>query len=406
MATFITETLAMVDAAVSGYAETVFVSFAGPLSASVRLAGVFALALLGANTVMQWVPIRVTDFVKWGVRYIIVLSVATGWGQFLPFYDIVTNVPSEIGAKLLDASAVTSLNEAMDNMVTGIFDFSDHAANESGYILSALISFGLMIIGAIMACVAIVVAAIGKIGLAMAVSLAPIFIACLLFKATSDLFSSWCKFALGFAMIPLVLAGVMGVIIGIGEGLLGSVETASTMTEAAGFLIVAMAAIFLMGQVPTMVNGLAGTVVATASGLREASQMAAMTAMGAGGVAAAYRAGKPMVAATAHAARAGAAAPAGQRMGTFGQELIAAHQARKLGQERLQHRFATLGKQTTMSSEFEAGQAATMQYVRESRARAARVAAATQPPTGSGSGPTPGAPKAPPPQAASSTAKP
>ena len=69
-------------------------------------------------------------------------------------------------------------------------------------------------------------------------------------------------------------------------------------------------------------------------------------------------------------------------------------------------RFATLGRQTTMSSEFEAGQAATMQYVRESRARAARVAAAMPPPTGSGSGPAPGSPKAPPPPAASSTTKP
>ncbi|PZQ46084.1 MAG: conjugal transfer protein [Rhodovulum sulfidophilum] len=406
MATFIADNLARIDGLVQGYAETVFLDFGGAVTTSIRLAGIVALAFLGANVIFQWTPIRATDFAKWGMRYVMVLAIATSWAQFEPIYDVVTNVPSSIGAALLDASGSTSLNEAMDNMVTGIFDFSDRAADESGFFSISFLSILLAVVGAMMACVAIVVAGIGKIGLAMAVSLAPIFIGCLMFKATSDLFSSWAKFTLGFAMIPLVLAGVMGVIIRIGADMIDVVETAGTLTDAAGFLIVAMAAIFLMGQVPTMVNGLAGTVVATASGLREASQMAAMTAMGAGGVAAAYRVGKPMVATTANAARAGAAAPAGQRMGTFGQELIAAHQARKLGQERLQQRSATLGRQTTMSSEFEAGQAATMQYVRESRARAARVAAATQPPTGSGSGPTPGAPKAPPPQATSSTAKP
>ncbi|PJN96387.1 NADH-quinone oxidoreductase subunit G, partial [Amaricoccus sp. HAR-UPW-R2A-40] len=68
------------------------------------------------------------------------------------------------------------------------------------------------------------------------------------------------------AMIPMVLAGVMGAIVGIGGTLIDQIENAATLTDAAGFLIVALAAIFLMSQVPTMVNGLAGTVVATASG--------------------------------------------------------------------------------------------------------------------------------------------
>ncbi len=170
MATFITDNLTRIDGLVVAYAETVFTDFGGPIATSIRIAGIVALALLGINTILQWSPIRVTDFVKWGVRYIVILAVATSWAQFQPFYDIVTNVPSSIGAALLDASSNVTLNDAMDEMVTSIFDFSDRAADESGFFSISLLSVVLAIVGALMACVAIVVAGIGKIGLAMAVS--------------------------------------------------------------------------------------------------------------------------------------------------------------------------------------------------------------------------------------------
>ncbi len=364
MATFIADNLARIDALVETYAETVFTDFGGPLTTSIRLGGIVALALLGANTIFQWTPLQVTDFMKWGMRYVIVLMVATSWAQFEPIYDIITNVPGSIGAELLDAGGGTTLNEALDEMVTGIFDFSDRAAEESGYFSINLLSIVLAVVGALMACVAIVVAGIAKIGLAMAVSLAPVFIACLLFKATSDLFSAWARFTLGFALIPLVLAGVMGVILRIGSGMIQEVETAGTLTDAAGFLIVAMAAIFLMSQVPTMVNGLAGTVVATASGLREMNQMRAI-AVGTGrGIATGTRAASPVIRSVATAGRAAAQAESGNRGTVFGQELIASYQARKQNIERNQARLANLGQRSSLGEDFRAGQAGQEQYAR------------------------------------------
>ena len=362
MATFIAENLARIDAAVASYAETVFTDFGGPMSTTIRIAGIVALALLGANLILQWVPLRVTDFAKWSVRYIAILAVATSWSQFQPFYDIVTNVPASIGARLLDASSDVTLNEAMDEMVTAIFDFSDRAADESGFFSISLLSVVLAIVGALMACVAIVVTGIGKIGLAMAVSLAPVFIACLLFKATADLFQTWCKFTLGFALIPLVLAGVMGVIIGIGEDMIMDVAAAGALTDAAGFLIMAMAAIFLMSQVPTMVNGLAGTVVATASGLREASQMAAMATGVGGAVAGGVRAATPAAKMAATAVRAGGQAEPGQRVSSGAQEMIRAYAARKQAIEANQKRSANLGRRTSLSQDLEAGQAGLEQH--------------------------------------------
>jgi type IV secretion system protein VirB6 len=383
MATYIQDTLDQIDGAVATYAQSVFVDFGGPVATTIRLAGLVSLAFLGINVIMQWVPLRVTDFVKWGVRYLIILAVATSWGQFLPFYDMLTNVPGSIGAKLLAVSGATSLNSALDQMVTAIFNFSDRAADESGFFSISLLSIVLAIAGALMACVAILVAAIAKIGLAMAVSLAPLFIASLLFRGTSDLFSSWAKFTLGFALIPLVLAGVMGAIVGIGGTMIAEINDAITLTDAAGFLIVALAAIFLMSQVPTMVNGLAGTVVATASGVREARQLAGGAGMAAGGMKAVARTAHPAVAAVSSAVGAarGAEGGMGDRARAGAQELVQNYEARKKARERTQTRMATMGRRTDLGTDFEAGQAGMLQFSRERRRQRAASRSGDRPPS-------------------------
>ena len=387
MATYIQDTLDKIDISVATYAQSVFVDFAGPITTTIQLAGLVSLALLGVNVVMQWVPLRVTDFAKWGVRYVIILAVATSWSQFLPFYDMLTNVPSSVGAALLDVSGTSSLNESLDLMVTSIFDFSDRASDESGFFSISLLSIVLAIIGALMACVAILVSAIAKVGLAMAVSLAPLFIASLLFRGTSDLFSSWAKFTLGFALIPLVLAGVMGAIVGIGGQMIPTVEYAGTLTDAAGFLIVALAAIFLMSQVPTMVNGLAGTVVATASGIREARQLAGGVAMAYGGGKAVASAAQPTAAALSSAVGAARATEGGMvnRGKSAAQEMIDAYVANKQSRERNQKRMANMGRRTSFGDNLEAGRAGVMQFTRERKreraeARAEKRSSTDKPP--------------------------
>lgn len=270
MATHISDTLTLIDNAISSYAQTVFTGFAGPVTTMIQAGGLVGLALVAANALFQFVPIRMSSYITWGLRYVIVLSVATTWSQFQPIYDILTNVPGNIGAALISATSAPNLNLAMDEMVTEIFDFSDRASEESGWLGISLTSVVLIVLGALMACVAILVSALAKVGLAMAVSFAPVFIACLLFSATRSLFESWTRFTIGFALIPLVLAGVMGAVIGVGSSMASTVGVASSMSQAAGFIIVIFAAIFMMFNIPSLVTGLAGTIVTTGTGIAEA----------------------------------------------------------------------------------------------------------------------------------------
>lgn len=269
MATHINDTLTLIDNAITSYAQTVFTNFAGPITSMIQVAGLVGLALVAANTILQLTPVRMSSYLTWAARYVMILSVATTWSQFQPIYNILTNIPGNIGAALLTATNAPNLNLAMDEMVTAVFDFSDRASEESGWLGISLTSVVLVVLGALMACVAILVSALAKVGLAMSVSFAPIFIACLLFSATRSLFESWTRFTIGFALIPLVLAGVMGAVIGVGQGLAGTASAATDISAAAGFIIVIFAAIFMMFNIPSLVTGLAGTIVTTGSGIAE-----------------------------------------------------------------------------------------------------------------------------------------
>ena len=266
MATHIQDTLDLIDDKIAGYAEGVFATFGAEVATMLQAMGVVGICFIGANAALQFAPVRMADYLKWSVRYVAITAVATSWAQFQPFYDILTNTPGAIGAELLGATGAPNLNVALDEMITELFYFSEVLADESAFYSISLMSFAVWLIGALMACVAIIVAALGKVGLAMAVSFAPVFLTALMFKATSNLFEAWAKFAIGFALIPLVLAGVMGAIVGIGQEMIDEAGGAAELSEAAGFIIVGVAAIFLMIQVPTLVNGLAGSIVATADG--------------------------------------------------------------------------------------------------------------------------------------------
>lgn len=270
MASYIEDTLNLIDTAISGYAQSVFSGFAGPVTTMIQAGGLVGLALVAANALFQFVPIRMSSYITWGFRYVMVLSIATTWSQFEPIYNILTNTPGAIGAELISATNSPNLNSALDQMVTEIFNFSDRANEESGWLGISLTAVVLIILGALMACVAILVSALAKVGLAMSISFAPIFIACLLFSATRSLFESWTRFTIGFALIPLVLAGVMGAVIGVGQNLINDVTNASEMSQAAGFIIVIFAAIFMMFNIPSLVTGLAGTIVTTGTGVAEA----------------------------------------------------------------------------------------------------------------------------------------
>ena len=373
MASFVEDTLNNLDTAITGYASNSFSTFAGPIATVCQAMGVASLAFIALNALTQWVPVRISEYLKWGMRYVIVTAVATSWAQFAPIYNIITNTPGEVGVSLMGIVGAPNLNGAFDDMISTLFDFSDKLADEASMFSIGLTSTVVWVLGGLMAAAAIIVIALGKIGLALAVALAPIFIPMLMFRATSNLFESWVRFTIGFALIPLVMAGVVGAVVGIGQGMISEAETASTLADAAGFLIVGVGAIFLTLQVPALVNGLSGTITATANGVAIAMGGAGM----AGGAAATgIGAGRPLHRAASPVLRGEAEAwSAGTRAAAAGGNAAEARSAERQRQKahRLKYaqsatRHAAMhGKQTSGSERFKAANAGQQFEIRKDR---------------------------------------
>lgn len=370
MSTYIADTMNLIDSAIASYAQNVFVNFGSSVSLMLQAMGLVGLAFIAINSLYQVVPIRLSEYLKWSVRYVVIFAVATSWSQFLPFYKIVTDTPSAIGAQLLSVTDAPDLNTALDKMVTGLFDFSETTQKEASLFGISLTAVLIWAVGALLACATIIVTGLGKIGLAMAVSLAPVFIPALMFNATRNLFEGWVKFVLGFALIPVVSAGVMGAIVGIGQGLVSQAGGATTLNQAAGFLIVGLAAVFLMMKVPDMVGGLAGTIVAAANGINEMRQ-AGGTAQNVGRRA--TESAAPRVAQAASAVGAARSAIPGGRVAAAMQDIRATQAAMKDGREKIGQKNAERGKFTSRAERREAGRAAMTEAIRSNSGARAKA---------------------------------
>ncbi|MCK7616213.1 type IV secretion system protein [Roseibium sediminicola] len=300
MASFITDTLDRIDSAIASYAQSVFTGVSSEVNTVLVAAGLVGLALIAVNSILAFSTVSMRSYITWSVRYIIVLAVATSWSQFQPIYDIITDVPQNYGGALLSAAGAgvsdnAGLNAAMDDMVTSIFNYSDQMNEESGWLGISISAVLLMVLGAIMAFIAIAISAIGKIGLALFVSIAPLAIGALAFNGTRQLFESWSRATIGVALIPLVLAGIMGAVIGVGRQIMNTTPTATELSDIAGFVIVSLAAIFMMKNVPSYATGLAGSVVAVGTGVADAIRMSRTAASAAASpVTAAYSAAARM----------------------------------------------------------------------------------------------------------------
>jgi type IV secretion system protein VirB6 len=320
----IMDTLTKIDTAVASYIQNVFMHVGPPVAKMIKAAGVVGISFIAVNGLMQFRTIQFSEYFNWSVKYILILMFATTWANFAPIYDIVTNVPSSYGGALLNSTGFgaggdTGIYQQMDSFVASIFEMAKVSMKRGGLfnLTPKIVGVVLAILGAFFVVAAVIIMCIGKIGLAMAFSLAPLFIASLMFKPTSELFHSWSKLTIGFAMIPLVVASIMGIVLGLSKALLGSWAADGggfNFSDLAGFLIMILASVFLLWQVPMLVQSLSGSIVGGINGAA-----AAASAMGSakGGAQRGMSAGREMSAVKAAGGSGkdqAAAALAGARM--------------------------------------------------------------------------------------------
>jgi type IV secretion system protein VirB6 len=278
----ITDVIGYTDNTLLQYAQNAFTVIAGPLSTVLATAGVVSVLFVTLNNIFQFTTINISTYVTWVLRFAVIFAFATIWQNFELIYNLFITVPEEYIGILLSAATVnlngspntdlydpgrvTDIYSALDEFGNGIFYVSGEMFGAMGgwnvgkNIRYALLGIAVAIVGVIFIVAALVIVLVGKVGFAAAVGLAPLAISFLLFPQTRGYFQSWLNFTTGFAVIPLLTGAIMAVVISV---------AVSTTTGGDDFLrgflpfvLVAICALVLLFQLPTMASALAQTSVA------------------------------------------------------------------------------------------------------------------------------------------------
>ncbi|OCP23566.1 MULTISPECIES: type IV secretion system protein [unclassified Ensifer] len=276
----------LVDKTLLAYLETVFGYISGPLGTLLQATALVALLFIAVNHVLQFKQVSYADYLTWGIRYVLISMFALVWGNFSAIYDVITQTPGDYSALLvkgvaakfvthradiLDVSTITDEYTAMDAFTYALFwmardFFRDTSIWDIGMSLKN-IGLGILmgIIGAIWTAVCAIVIMMAKIGLMMALSLAPLAICMLMLEQTRQYFEAWSRFVFSFLVIPLLLASLTSIVLYVASSLLVESNAGSNNKEAyLMFAVIMIAAFVLIWKLPEMGQAIAGSAIGAA----------------------------------------------------------------------------------------------------------------------------------------------
>ncbi|MGV2130655.1 type IV secretion system protein [Agrobacterium vitis] len=278
-----------IDVATVDYLQSVFTAVADPVKVLLKSVGVVALLFIAINHVFQVQSIHYSKYLNWGVTYIIVVSFSTVWSNFNPIYDALTGVTQgysnlvvEAVAKDIETLRADILNPAN---ITGAGEAKTYAAmDEFGHAIvwiagdffrdTSILDLGktfrnifagvvVLIVGGIFIAAAAVIVLIAKVGLILAISMAPLGIMMFMWEKTRQYFQGWVSLLIGFAVIPLLLGCLMAIVLYFASHLLATSGASSLDKDKFfGFVFVMIAALVLLFHIPTMAQTLASASVA------------------------------------------------------------------------------------------------------------------------------------------------
>ena len=297
------------ESALSMYPEVVFNTLGPVLVDTMRLVGVMSLMFMALNQIFHFREITYSTYLKWAIRIICIYAFALSWENFSLFYDLFVNVPFEFASNITSASHVNmvicqstglfgfgwtnlptiidlsdifssanvkclglpapppvtngdnSIYIALDTFRDALFQIGDALMNsfellDGGTWKNIFAGLIVYVIGLIFTGTAIVVMITAKVGFAVGMGLAPLAIALLTFSQTRGYFESWLRFVSGFALVPLLVSTLMSVVILVAYGLTRNDDFFAGFMP---FVLVALAALVLLFQIPTLASQLAST---------------------------------------------------------------------------------------------------------------------------------------------------
>ncbi|SDO11247.1 type IV secretion system protein [Ensifer sp. YR511] len=268
------------------YLENLFDYVAYPMGIVLKTVALVAVLFIAVNQVLQFKHVNFSEYLLWGIRYILIASFAFVWGNFEAIYRVITETPHDYGAlmtqsvlvnyavhrkDMLDPTRINDAYDALDAIGGTLFwmaedFFADTAWNDLPMSIKNIglgILFG--IIGAIWIAVCAIITLIADIGLIMALGLAPLAICMLMMEQTKQYFEAWSRFVLSFLIIPLLLAALSSILLYAACEILLVTKAGSEAKETyLIFAVIVIASFVLLWRLPEMGQAISGSAIGAA----------------------------------------------------------------------------------------------------------------------------------------------
>lgn len=261
--------LKQVDNITLGYTAKAFQAVVNAHTTEIRLMLVAYFAFYGIAVLQGFVPLTMRDLAKHVLKAALVYSVATNWGNFTVFcYNFFTSGPDKLMSALIGgAEPSTQLGIVFDKGMAAATQIYENAGRLDLGQMS--VAFILMVSTLLLTGYALFLLILSKIGLAVLLSLGPIFIILALWPATKGIFLSWLNYLVNYALIPVITLGFLGLIISILEGAVSKIEQVGDrplIYHTFPFLLTGSITILLLAQVPRLASSLGSGVALSTEG--------------------------------------------------------------------------------------------------------------------------------------------
>jgi type IV secretion system protein VirB6 len=272
MEDFLGELLDRIEASGANFSEEAYGVVGSEVMPLLQILAVVYVAWYAVQLLVGSARIGVGEVVGRVVRVMLILALVSQWGYFNTFfYSWLNDTPEDVGRAILAASStgITEPTNGLSLIWKTANDAASAFAEQSGYfaVLPSLIGFLIMGCTAIFMAVALAILVLAKVMMWVLIGTAPIFIGCMLFEHTRNYGVGWFNQVVIYALIPLFIYVIAAFLIAAMDPELTSIEAAAQnrtlkLSDVAAFVLLCAAGAFIMLQIQTIAQGIAGGIAA------------------------------------------------------------------------------------------------------------------------------------------------
>ncbi|MDE0853913.1 MAG: type IV secretion system protein [Nevskia sp.] len=273
MSTVFTDFLNNVDLAVNGFLIAGYDRVRDAVTTPLRLCLSVFIAVYGLLLLTGYATMSVRGAFGRLTILLFVYVLATNADFYTTYIEqLFVQAPASIGNILVGGGGTGSQNSAMDQFYTTGMDAGDKLWSRGNlYTLSPL--FAAVVVYAItlgVAAYAAFLLALAKIALAVLLILTPLFALCYLYGHTRRLFEGWLSQVIHYAVVPILVYGVLALILAIAQAQLQQIDAnaeTATFPQVLELALAGLVAILLLSQIVGVAGAIAGGISLTTMGV-------------------------------------------------------------------------------------------------------------------------------------------